>query len=128
MEQLHFQIKVLGQKAAGRLVNGQVTQTIRAEGATICQKIFDGLVKPGDAIEVVLDCRLVGVATYLNLDPVKWHDLDIEDARRGGFDNRFELASALKRAGYRFKDLEEYFFWRFLFSWPETQELANEIP
>ncbi len=126
MEQLHFTTQVLGKKAAQRLENLQVMQTIRSEGATICQKTFNGLLHFGDAIQVLLDDRLIGVATYLNLDPVKWHNLDITDAHHGGFDNRFELASALKRAGYRFKDLEEYFFWRFLFSWPETKELANE--
>lgn len=120
MERLHFSTRVLGNKAAQRLENFEVIQTIRSEGSTICQKIFDGLVKPGDAIHVILDEREIGIATYLNIDRVKWQNLDITDAQRGGFDNRFELAYALKRAGYRFKDMEEYFFWRCLFSWPET--------
>jgi len=125
MEKLHFTSRVLGKKAAQRLENLEVMQTIRSESAPICGKIFDGLIKPGDAIQVILDDRFIGVATYINLDPVKWHNLDIDDARRGGFDNRFELASALRRAGYRFKDLEEYFFWRCLFSWPENRSYVG---
>ncbi len=122
MEQLKFNTRVLGKKAAERLVNHQVTQTIRSESASICQRYFNWRLKPADAIEVYLDGHCIGVVTFLNLDPVKWQNLDINDALRGGFDNRFELASALKRAGYRFKDLEEYFFWRLIFFWPEKEK------
>jgi len=117
MQQLNFTTRVLGKKASQRLKEFRVIQTIRAENGSICQAIFSGLVKPGNNIEIVLDELSVGVATYINLDPVKWHDLDIEDAHRGGFDNRFELASALKRAGYRFMPLGDYSFYRIRFSW-----------
>ena len=127
MEQLHFTSRVLGKKATERLEKKEVTQTIRSENHSFIQAIFSVQLKPGEPVQVVLNDRLIGVATYLNLDPVKWHHLDTGDACRGGFDNRFELASALKRAGYRFKDLEEYFFWRCIFSWPEEKEVNSGV-
>jgi len=56
------------------------------------------------------------------MDAVTWEQLDIDDARRGGFDNRFELAYALKRAGYRFMPLDKYQLYRCQFSWLENNE------
>jgi len=45
--------------------------------------------------------------------------LDIDDARRGGFGNRFELAYALRRDGYRFQPINNYEFYRIQFTWLE---------
>ena len=122
MIKLNFTTRCLGAKAAQRLKDKQVIQTIRSEKSDIVQALTDRTLKLGDTIEVLLDGEQIGMATCLNIDPVKWHNLDIADAQRGGFDNRFELASALKRAGYRFKDMEEYFFWRCLLSWSREGE------
>jgi hypothetical protein len=127
LETLRFTTRVLGSKAAHRLEDFEVTQTIRSRGASICLSYFNGRIKSGDIIKVLLDDRLVGVGTFISLEAVKWHNLDINDARRGGFDNRFELASALRRAGYRFSQLEDYFFYRCLFSWPESEELVKVL-
>jgi hypothetical protein len=40
-----------------------------------------------------------------------------EDAQRGGFNTLKELKSALKRAGYRFKPVTNYAFYKVQFSW-----------
>ena len=128
MEQIKFTTRVLGRTAAQRLEQHQVTQTLRSKTDSIVQAILGGRLRVGDQMHVVLDDRLIGLAQYVIMDRVTWKQLTIDDAQRGGFDTRFEMAYALKRADYRFKDLEDYFFWRCLFSWPETQELANENP
>jgi len=61
------------------------------------------------------------------MDRLKADELSIDDAKRGGFDNRFELAYALKRAGYRFKPLDEYLLYRCHFTWLNIVNLKREI-
>ncbi|MBA7592135.1 hypothetical protein ES708_34312 [subsurface metagenome] len=53
------------------------------------------------------------------MDAVTWADLGIDDAHRGGFDTLADLEQALKRAGYRFKPLNQYEICRIQFSWLE---------
>ena len=118
-EQLHFTTRVLGPVAAFRLEKRQVTQTLRSESSSITNAILLGRVSAGDRLEVLLDSRLVGNVELLSMDVVTWEALDIDDARRGGFGNRFELAYALRRAGYRFKPLNQYEFFRIQFTWLE---------
>ena len=127
MQQLHFTTHVLGKKATARLEQYQVTQTIRAESssmvvrASTIKAIFSDKVEVDDTLQVILDDRLIGLAQHVIIDMVTWDQLDIDDARRGGFDNRFELAYALKRAGYRFLPLDQYRFYRCQFSWVEGE-------
>ena len=118
-EQLHFTTRVLGAAAAYRLELRQVTQTLRSENGSITNAILLGRVSAGDRLEVVLDSRLVGRVELVSMDAVTWEALDIDDARRGGFGNRFELAYALQRAGYRFMPLAKYEFYRIQFRWLE---------
>lgn len=117
MERLNFTTAVLGRKAASRLRARQVTQTIRSGNSGIVLAISDGRAKPGDLMQVALDEELLGYANLMGKDNAQLHDLTHDDARRGGFDNRFELFYALRRAGFRFKPLGEYVFYRCQFAW-----------
>ena len=118
-EQIRFTTRVLGPAAAYRLEKRQVTQTLRAESGSITNAVLLGRVSAGDRLEVVLDSRLVGNVELVSMEVVTWEALDIEDARRGGFDTLADLEQALKRAGYRFKPLNEYQFYRIQFTWLE---------
>lgn len=119
MERLHFTTRVLGPLAALRLEKHQVTQTLRSESDSIANAILNGRASAGDRLEVLLDSVLIGRVELVSMDVVTWEALDIEDARRGGFDNRFELAYALQRAGYRFQPINSYQFYRIQFTWLE---------
>ena len=118
-EQLHFNTRVLGAAAAYRLEKRQVTQTLRSESSSIANAVLLGRVSAGDRLEVVLDSRLVGNVELVSMDMVTWEALNIDDARRGGFGNRFELAYALQRAGFRFMPLSKYELYRIQFRWLE---------
>ena len=117
MERINFTTAVLGAKATARLKEHQVTQTIRSGASSITLAINDHRVKPGEIIPVALDDEFIGYARLLGMDKVSWEELTQDDAWRGGFDNRFELAYALKRAGYRFKSLDQYQLYRCKFTW-----------
>jgi len=117
MERLNFTSRVLGPKATARLKGRTVTQTIRSGSSSIVLAVNDQRVKPGGAIQVALDDEFIGYAHLLLMDKVRWGDLGEDDAWRGGFDSRNELANALRRAGYRFKPLDEYTLYRCLFTW-----------
>jgi len=119
MERLHFTTRVLGPAAAYKLENRQVTQTLRSESDTVANAIILGRVSAGDRLEVLLDSILVGRVELVSMDVATWEALDIDDARRGGFGNRFELAYALRRAGYRFQPINSYEFYRIQFRWLE---------
>lgn len=120
MRQIRFKTRVLGKKAAERLKAHQVTQTLRSPNSSVVTTLPEGRAVVGDLVEVTLDGEVMGHAEWVYMDAVCWHDLDIEDAQRGGFDNRFEMAYALKRAGYRYKGLDEYEFYRIQFNWREV--------
>jgi len=117
MQRLDFTTAVLGKKATARLKNRQVTQTIRSGSSSIVLATSDGRLKPGEDLQVALDDEFVGYAKLVAIDKVRMNDLTQDDAQRGGFDNRFELFYALRRAGYRFKPLDEYVFYRCQFTW-----------
>lgn len=120
LEQIHFTTRVLGPAAAYRLEKRQVTQTLRAESSSITNAILNGRIRAGDKLEVTLDGILVGQAKLVSMDAVNWETLGITDAHRGGFDSSLEeLQAALKRAGYRFKPLNEYQLYRIQFTWLE---------
>ena len=118
-EQLHFTTRVLGTLPAYRLAKRQVTQTLRSENNSITNAIINGQVSAGDKLEIRLDTTIVGHAELISMDAVTWEALDIEDARRGGFDSLDDLSEALRRAGYRFKPLNAYQLFRIQFSWLE---------
>ena len=119
MEYLRFITRVLGPAAAYRLEKRQVTQTLRSESDSITNAILNGRVSAGDRLEVLLDSILVGHAELVSMDAVTWEALGIRDARRGGFDSLDDLSEALKRAGYRFKPLNQYELYRIQFAWLE---------
>ena len=124
MKQVRFSTRVLGPVAAFRLERGRissiaVTQTLRSESSSITNAILLGRVRAGNRLEVLLDSRLVGRAELVSMDLVTWEALDVEDAQRGGFDTLADLEQALKRAGYRFKPLAKYEFYRIQFAWLE---------
>lgn len=118
-EVINFTTRVLGPVAAYRLEKYQVTQTLRSDSGSITSAIINGRVSTGDRLEVVLDGILVGHAELVSMDAVTWGAIGIDDARRGGFDTMDDLEAALKRAGYRFKPLDEYQLFRVQFSWLE---------
>ncbi|MBA7571608.1 hypothetical protein ES708_13374 [subsurface metagenome] len=119
MEQLHFTTRVLGPVAAYRLEQRQVTQTLRSESDGIANAVLLGRVSAGDHLEIVLDGRLVGRVELVSMDVVTWEALDADDARRGGFGDRYDLGQALRRAGFRFMPLNEYELYRIQLTWLE---------
>jgi len=118
-EQIRFTTRVLGPAAAYVLENHQVTQTLRSESDSVASAFLNGRAGPGDRLEVLLDSIVVGRAELVSMDVVTWEGLGTRDARRGGFSNLFQLASALQRAGFRFMPLNEYELYRIQFSWLE---------
>lgn len=110
---LNFTTKVLGEKASARLINHQVTQTIRARHCGIVQA---GLTHFFD-VAIRLDECFVGIAQISNVEETRWSRLDGADAQRGGFDSLEELEDALLKAGYRFKALDDYQLYRVQFIW-----------
>ena len=119
MEQVRFTTRVLGPAAAYKLEQRQITQTLRSESDNITNAILLGRVSAGDRLEIVLDGIIAGHAEFVSMDTITWEALGIRDARRGGFGTLADLEQALKRAGYRFKPLNEYQFYRIKFSWLE---------
>lgn len=91
----------------------EVTQTLRSRSSA--KVLGDRLLWP--PVPVYLDGREIGTVRLRSIDAVKEEALTIEDAQRGGFDTRLELSQALLRAGYRFKPLGEYVFYRCRFEW-----------
>ena len=118
-KQIHFTTRVLGPVTTFRLEQCQVTQTLRAESDSVTNAILNGQASAGDKLEITLDTITVGMAELISMDAVIWGSLDIGDAHRGGFDNLDDLSEALKRAGYRFKPLNDYHLFRIQFSWLE---------
>ena len=119
MEQLKFTTRVLGPLTAYRLGNRSVSQTLRAYSNDIVQAILLGKLKVDDQMEVTLDNRMIGFARYIKMDAVRWRDIDLSDARQGGFDTVDDLEKALQRAGFRFKPMDNYRLHRLQFSWLE---------
>lgn len=115
--QIHFTSQVLGSKAALRLRLHKVNQTLRSSNEVRHLGLPEGRIVVDSAFEVTLDGMVIGRTDLTCMDAVHWHDLNIEDARRGGFDSKDELEKALKQAGFRYKDVEDYGFYRIQFTW-----------
>ena len=118
-EQIRFTTRVLGAAAAYRLELRQIIQTLRSESDSVTNAILLGRVSAGDKLEVLLNSSLVGNVELISMDATTWEALGDDDARRGGFANRFELARALRRAGFRFMPLNKYELYRIQFTWLE---------
>ena len=119
LEQIRFSTRVLGPQAAFRLEQHQVTQTLRSDSDSVTNAVILGRVSAGDRLEVFLDGILAGQVKLVSMDAITWEALTLDDAHRGGFDTLANLKQALERAGYRFKPLNEYEFYRIQFSWLE---------
>lgn len=117
LEQIRFTTRVLGPLAAYRLEKQQVTQTIRSHSDSVVQATLLGRVSINDRLEILLDNIVVGQAKLVSRNTVKWKDLGTDDVNRGGFDTLDDLGMALKRAGFRFKTLEQYELYRIQFKW-----------
>ncbi len=117
MEQLYFTTRVLGKKAADRLTRQRVTQTIRSHNSDIVQAILLHNLQLGYKMDVTLNNNKIGIARFDGISTATLDDLSIGDAWRGGFDSISELAFALKRAGFRFKPIDQYEFYRIRFRW-----------
>ena len=114
---IHFTSEVMGPTAIARLKAHQVTQTLRSANEVSNLGLPEGRVAVESDFEVTLDGFLIGRTDLACMDAVHWHELDIGDARRGGFDSLEELEKALKRAGFRYKDVSGYGFYRIQFTW-----------
>ena len=117
LEQIRFTTRVLGPVATYRLEKRQVVQTLRSKNNTITRSILNGRVSANDHLEIVLDGEVIGIAKLISMDTMKWEGLGIDDANKGGFDTLDDLEMALKRAGYRFKPLNQYELYRIQFIW-----------
>ena len=125
LEQIHFTTRVLGPAAAYRLEKHEVTQTLRSGSSSITEAILNGRVSAGDRLEVTLDGILAGHAELVSMNAVTWGALATDDAYRGGFDTIDDLEATLRRAGYRFKPLNEYQLFRIKFSWLEVPVIGE---
>ena len=118
-EEIRFSTHVLGPVAAFRLEQHKVTQTLRSASASVTDAVIHGRLSAGDQLLVFLDGILVGKVKFVSMDAIAWGALTIEDARRGGFDTLSDLEQTLGRAGYRFKPMDDYEFFRIQFTWLE---------
>ncbi len=116
---LSFTRGVLGPEASLKLEQHKVTQTIRAAASDIVQAIQSRQLWSRDFIRVTLDGEDVGLASVIACERIPAVGLTDADAQRGGFSTLEELQLALKRAGYRFKPLIDYVFYRVQFVWAD---------
>jgi hypothetical protein len=114
---LNFTRRVLGLEASLKLQRHEVTQTIRAGTSDIVKAIMNSELRRGDELRIALDRENIGLASLIACEWVPAVGLTSADTRRGGFNNLDELGAALKRAGYRFKPLTDYVFYRARFGW-----------
>lgn len=126
MHQLKFTTKVLGTLAALRLEKHEVTQTLRSESHEITQAVINGKLSVDNELEILLDDKSLGRAIYVACTATHWEALDETDVERGGFDTLEDLKSALLRAGYRFRPMDEYLLYRHIFTWiEESHDVAR---
>lgn len=107
---LEFSTGVLGPEGAQRLKDGKVTQTIRSRKSAA--PLFT---KRGQSVAVTLDGIKLFDARITEIKRAQWHDLGIFDAEIGGFNTMGDLENALRRAGFRFKNLNDYELFRVQF-------------
>jgi hypothetical protein len=96
--ELRFNGKLLGRKAAAKLQKKRVTETLKTWNLT------EGIVTnrpliPGEKLLVYLDDRFLGEATLRLVERVRWRLLNLQDARRLGYENQNALRDSLRRCG-----------------------------
>lgn len=111
-----FTTRVLGKEAAIRLLLHQVTRTVRARGNVL--PLLEAQ-RNGNKVAVTLDTKFVGYAVIENVASVSWAALKSTELHLHGFSDVAELRGALRRAGFRFKDLDEYDLYLVAFSWAD---------
>lgn len=116
--ELRFTTRVLGPLAAYRIMKHRVTQTLRSGSDKVVEAILHEHISADERLEIGLDGISAGQAELVSMNMVLLDTLTIDDARAGGFDSISELALALKRAGYRFLSIHE--FYRIQFRWLEV--------
>ncbi len=112
--ELKFSSRVLGNDAAYSLCKREIVQTIRSHFSLPCYE--DGT-NYDDELPVYLDGNHIGVVKVYKVQAVSFQDLTEFDAKVGGFSSLEGLKKALKRAGFRFKPLEDYYGYRVRFFW-----------
>lgn len=105
MNTLRFTTGVLGPKAAARLRERSVVQTIRSHSY------------PPGLYTVDLDGEALGQVSPVSVREMTIAWLTEEDAHLGGFSTLLELLKALRRAGWRFRRKEAYVVWAIRFEW-----------
>lgn len=112
--EIRFSSRVLGKNAVQNLKDHAVNQTIRSHFS---------LPEHGNyVLPIYLDNNLIGYGEVYYLKEMSFGDLDQFNVIAGGFRNYDELISALKRAGYRFKKIEDYKAYIVRFIWTEKKE------
>ena len=119
---LKFTRRVLGPEASLKLEQHEVTQTIRAGTSDIVKAIINRELLAGDKVRITLDGEDSGLASLIGCWWVSAAGLTSQDAQRGGFNTLDDLQAALIRAGYRFKPLVDYVFYRIQFGWESEHE------
>ncbi len=119
---LSFSRRILGPEASLKLERHQVTQTIRAESNDVVQAILSRQLWSRELVRVTLDGEDMGLVSVVACERLPAIALTDADAQRGGFSTLEELDLALKKAGYRFKPLIDYQFYRVQFTWSDEVE------
>lgn len=117
LSELNFSSRVLGNDAAWELCKHEVIQTIRSHASVPCYEdgtLYDNI------IPVYLDGNYVSAAEVYKIQSLRFVDLTEFDAKIGGFATLECLKKALKRAGFRFRPLEQYSGYRVRFKWMEA--------
>ncbi len=119
---LSFSRRILGPEASLKLERHQVTQTIRAESNDVVQAALSRQLWSRELVRVTLDGEDMGLVSVVACERLPAIALTDADAQRGGFSTLEELDLALQRAGYRFKPLIDYQFYRVQFTWSDEVE------
>ncbi len=122
MYTLSFSRRILGPEASLKLGRHQVTQTIRAASNNVVQAALSRQLWSRELVRVTLDGEDLGLVSVVACERLPAIGLTDADAQRGGFSTLEELRAALKRAGYRFKPLIDYQFYRVQFTWSDEVE------
>ncbi len=122
MYTLSFSRRILGPEASLKLGRHQVTQTIRAASNNVVQAALSRQLWSRELVRVTLDGEDLGLVSVVACERLPAIGLTDADAQRGGFSTLEELRAVLKRAGYRFKPLIDYQFYRVQFTWSDEVE------
>jgi hypothetical protein len=118
---LQFSSQILGLRAARRMSAHQTTEALRRYNLT------EGIVtqrplNPGEKLEIYLDGRLVGNARLNWVERVRWGVLNLENARRQGFESQQSLRDYLQRTGFRLDLLDQLVFFRIRWTWTRDDD------